>query len=61
MIETFAHVLSFYCYLICTLRCLIEGGVGISGGGGGGGGGGGLEKSPKHNKRVGWNSRGGWK
>ena len=26
-------------------------GVGISGGG--------LEKSPKHNKRVGWNSRGG--
>ena len=29
-------------------------GVGISGGG--------LEKSPKHNKRVGWNSRGGgWK
>ena len=29
-------------------------GVGISGGGGGG-----LEKSPKHNKRVGWNSWGG--
>ena len=28
-------------------------GVRISGGGGG------LEKSPKHNKRVGWNSRGG--
>ena len=28
-----------------TLWCLIEGGVGISGGG--------LEKSPKHNKRVG--------
>ena len=36
-----------------TLRCLIKGGVGISGGGGG------LEKSPKHNKRVGWNSQGG--
>ena len=32
-----------------TLWCLIEGGVGISGG---------LEKSPKHNKRVGWDSRG---
>ena len=23
--------------------------------------GGGLEKSPKHNKWVGWNSQGGWK
>ena len=37
--------------VVSTLWCLIEGGVGINGGG--------LEKSPKHNKRVGWNSRGG--
>ena len=33
------------CFLITTLWYLIEGKVGISGGG--------LEKSPKHNKRVG--------